>query len=211
MFTLKQLHIVLPNAGAHAEAQYPHLLQYMADYGIAQQHRDPAAALYDLCAFIATIGHESMQFTRTRELGGNAYFTEHYEWRADLGNTQPGDGARFCGRGDIQYTGRYNYVALTRRLRLRYGESVVPDFVATPEALEQLPWAVASACDFWYEHGLSAIAIRPDFKAVTKKVNGGLNGWEDRLLLYTRALRVFGTPDFGNVGAGVESTAPPPR
>lgn len=200
MFTLKQLRTVLPNAGGYADEQYPFLMHYMPQFAIGSTG-------LDLSAFIATIGHESMQLTHTTELGGHAYFTEHYEWREDLGNTQPGDGARFCGHGDIQVTGRYNHKRVRDRLSARFGTRV-PDFILRPEALAEPEWAVASACDFWYDKGLTAIANRPDFRAVTKVVNGAYNGWEDREILYTRALRVFGTPDFGNVESGVDSTAP---
>lgn len=197
--TLDQLKLVLPEAGRHADEQYPFLISYMADYGIGK-------TLYDLAAFIATIGHESMQLTHTKELGGNAYFTEHYEWREDLGNNQAGDGARYPGRGDIQHTGRFNYRAVTKNLRARYGDRV-PDFELQPDKLQEPEWAVCSACDFWFDHGLTAIANRPDFRAVTHRVNGGYNGWDNRNLLYTRALRIFGTPDFSNVESGSASTA----
>jgi putative chitinase len=199
MFTLKQLHEVLPLAGAHADEQYPFLMKYMLDFGIG-------GTLYDLSAFIATIGHESDQFRHTTEMGGDAYFTKLYEGREDLGNTEPGDGALFEGRGDIQETGRANVTRVRDRLRARYGARV-PDFVRRPEALAEPEWAVASACDYWSDRGLTALANQPNFRAVTKRVNGGYNGWENRNLLYTRALRVFGTPDFSNVQSGVDSTA----
>lgn len=183
MFTQAQLHLVLPEAGGHADDQYPFLNQYMADYAIGK-------TLYDSAAFIATIGHESMQLTHTTELGGVEYFTGLYEGRTDLGNTEPGDGARYRGRGDIQDTGRWHYRDLTARLRARYGAEM-PDFEAEPEKLALPQYAALSACDFWYENGLTAIANQPNFWAVTHVVNGGYNGWDNRNLLYTRALRIF--------------------
>jgi len=82
-------------------------------------------------AVLATIGVESSSFRPIREFGDIGYFTEHYENRADLGNTEPGDGARFCGRGFIQLTGRSNYRSYGGRLGVPLEES--PDLAMQPE------------------------------------------------------------------------------
>jgi putative chitinase len=128
--------------------------------------------------FFAQCGHESGDLLYTEELASGAA----YEGRADLGNTQPGDGPRFKGRGLIQLTGRANYTA--------YGQTVGIDLtvdgnweqVATNPAL-----AVGVACWFWTQHNLNALADNDDLNTITKRVNGGLNGLDDRADHLTRA------------------------
>lgn len=136
-----------------------------------------------LAAFLAQIGHESVSFKFVREIASGAA----YEGRADLGNTQPGDGERYRGRGLIQVTGRANYRALTERLRARLGVVQVPNFEDTPVALEDTRWAALSAGDYWDSRGLNALADAGDFKKITKKINGGLTGLDDRLTRWERA------------------------
>ena len=136
-----------------------------------------------LAAFLAQIGHESVSFKFVREIASGAA----YEGRADLGNTRPGDGERYRGRGLIQVTGRANYRALTERLRARLGVVQVPNFEDTPVALEDTRWAALSAGDYWDSHGLNALADIGDFKKITKKINGGLTGLDDRLARWEKA------------------------
>lgn len=126
--------------------------------------------------FLAQVGHEC---------GGLKYMEEFasgqaYEGRADLGNTQPGDGQRFKGRGLIQLTGRRNYAAFHRWCKER--KLSPPDFTHHDHAAEvaKLPWAVLSAAFYWSQRGLNALADRDDIEAVTKAVNGGTNGIADR-------------------------------
>lgn len=119
--------------------------------------------------FIAQVAHESGGFNYVRELASG----EAYEGRADLGNTEPGDGARFRGRGCIQITGRGNYSAC--------GTALGADFVSEPELLEQPIFATRSAAWFWKEHGLNELADKGDARTITKRINGGLNGYQDRL------------------------------
>ena len=103
-----------------------------------------------------------------------------YEGRADLGNTKPGDGFRFRGRGLIQVTGRANHAAARDRLRARFGGGV-PDFEELPDRLAEPQWAALSAGDFWDRHGLNALADAGDFMRITKAINGGTNGYADRV------------------------------
>lgn len=88
-----------------------------------------------LAYMLATVYHETA-FTMQpiSEFGSDAYFTRRYENRADLGNTKPGDGANFRGRGYVQLTGRKNYQKMTPIVRSFYPES--PDFTTDPEAVK---------------------------------------------------------------------------
>jgi putative chitinase len=128
--------------------------------------------------FLAQVGHESGELRFTEEIAdGHAY-----EGRLDLGNTQPGDGPRFKGRGLIQLTGRANYRA--------YGAAVGIDFLDGDNArrLATDPDLAADvACWFWTTRGLNALADQDDVTAITKKINGGLNGFADRQRQLARA------------------------
>ncbi len=145
----------------------------------------------ETAAFVAQVGHESGSFIYTSEIWGPTTAQRRYEGRADLGNTTPGDGSRFRGRGLIQTTGRANYTRLTSRLR----KMGAPDFVASPELLEQPKWAALSAADYWLDRKLSQYFM-PDggvrFRALTRAINGGLNGLDDRLARYERAHAALG-------------------
>jgi putative chitinase len=124
-----------------------------------------------LAHFLAQIEHESGGFKYLTELGSKSYF-EKYEGRKDLGNTQKGDGYKFRGRGYIQVTGRYNYTALSKDTRI--------DFVNNPDLLATEVNAIVSACWFWSKKNLNALADKDDLIGITKRVNGGTNGLEDR-------------------------------
>jgi putative chitinase len=125
----------------------------------------------------------------TTEQWGPTPAQRRYEGRADLGNTQPGDGERFKGHGFIQVTGRFNHARVRDRLRERFPD--VPDFEAEPERLAELPWAALSAADYWDDKGLNALADAGDFAAITRKINGGLNGQADRLARWGKAKRAL--------------------
>lgn len=138
-----------------------------------------------LAAFLAQIGHESGALRYTTELWGPTPAQARYEGRADLGNTQPGDGERFKGRGLIQTTGRFNHARVRDRLRERFPD--VPDFEAEPERLAEPQWAALSATDYWDWKGLNALADAGSFELITRRINGGLNGYADRLARWKRA------------------------
>jgi putative chitinase len=152
-----------------------------AAYGIDTNRR--------LAAFLAQIGHESGSFRYTSELWGPTPAQAGYEGRADLGNFKPGDGERFKGHGLIQITGRFNHASVLDRLRKRFAD--VPDFVADPEALTQPKWACLSAADYWDDKNLNALADADQFAAITKKINGGLNGHADRIARWGRAKKAL--------------------
>ena len=132
-----------------------------------------------MAAFLAQIGHESGGLRHTSELWGPTAAQQRYEGREDLGNVRRGDGLRYRGHGLIQITGRANHAAVRDRLRERLGDSV-PDFEASPELLAQAPWAALSAGDYWDSRNLNALADAGDFEGITRKINGGLNGYGDR-------------------------------
>lgn len=135
-------------------------------------------------AFLAQIGHESGSLVYVKELGGPSYFVK-YDGRKDLGNTQPGDGAKFCGRGLIQVTGRANYRTASQVL---FGDERL---LFSPELLEKPEWAAKSAVWFWSTRNLNELADADRFTDLTKKINGGTNGLEDRKARYRLALSVL--------------------
>lgn len=130
--------------------------------------------------FMSQISHESGAGKYTKEIASG----DAYEGRRDLGNTQPGDGRRFKGGGYIQLTGRANYQAFANYIKdPRVMEGV--DYVA-----EKYPFT--SAGYWWYRNGMNALCdTNPTVEQVTRKVNGGYNGLEDRKYYYNRCLSVI--------------------
>lgn len=122
-----------------------------------------------VAAFLAQLAHESGSLKYVREIASG----EAYEGREDLGNVEPGDGKKFRGRGLLQCTGRANYEALSHALNF--------DFIKEPEALEKPGAAAMSAGWFWYLKDLNRLADIDAFEKITRIINGGLNGLEDRL------------------------------
>jgi putative chitinase len=139
-----------------------------------------------LCHFMAQIAIESDHLKVTREYASGAA----YEGRADLGNTQPGDGTRYRGRGVIQTTGRANYTEALNEIRKLYPDC--PDFVAEPQRLEKFPWALLSALIYWRRRNINRPADRDDALAVTRAVNGGTNGLESRTAYLAKAKTIWG-------------------
>lgn len=179
--TEKQLLQILPNAGAKAGIFIPGLNATMGKYAIVTRLR--------MAAFIAQLGHESGQLRYARELGSDAYLAKYDTGRLAqrLGNTPEadGDGQRYRGRGLIQVTGRANYEACSEAL---FGDSRL---LNTPELLEQPVYAALSAGWYWQRAGLNTLADKGDILTITKRINGGTNGLDDRTALYKRALEVL--------------------
>lgn len=136
-----------------------------------------------MAAFIAQVGHESGQLRYVREIWGPTAQQLGYEGRADLGNTVKGDGSKYRGRGLIQITGRANYDAC--------GDALGLDLINQPEQLEQPQYAAMSAAWFWSAKGLNKLADQGEFVKITRRINGGINGLEDRQALYDKALKVL--------------------
>lgn len=162
---------------------------------------DISTPIRQLC-FLAQVGHESGGLYYTEELASGAA----YEGRVSLGNTQKGDGVKFKGRGLIQITGRANYKAV--------GDALGIDLINNPTLLggknvtvctaQQLKNATLSAGWFWNSRKLNALADKIDitkpidsgtnldnFIAITKKINGGTNGLNDRLNRYKTGVKFF--------------------
>lgn len=132
----------------------------------------------------AQIGHESGGLRYMEEIAdGSAY-----EGRKDLGNTQAGDGKRFKGRGPIQLTGRANYRSFTRWTRSQ-GISDI-DFEANPHLLSEPRWGFLAASYYWVfaRADINQLSDAGDLVTVTRRINGGTNGLEDRRARYEKAL-----------------------
>lgn len=172
MVTADDLKRIMPHAGSRADKFVDPLNSAMREFAIDTIMRE--------VAFLAQIAHESGELRYVRELASG----EAYEGRSDLGNTQPGDGVRFKGRGLIQITGRANYAACGTALGL--------DLLAHPELLEETVNACRSAAWFWQSRGLNELADKGDFKLITRRINGGYTHYQERLAFLERAKEVLG-------------------
>ena len=166
--TATQLRKIAPKA-KNAEALAASITKWAPTFGITSRLR--------MAHFLAQCAHETMGFVLMTELASG----KAYEWNAKLGNTQKGDGVRFKGRGLLQLTGRANYQAYAR------SKFCVGDLMAHPDWLAQLPGAVKSAMWYWWSRNLNELADRDDVTTITRKINGGLNGFESRNKYLTRA------------------------
>jgi putative chitinase len=153
-------------------------------------------------SFLAQVGTESGGLFFTEELASG----EDYEGRVALGNTHPGDGVKYKGRGLIQITGRTNYQALTAFFNV--------DFINNPSLLagkntnlstpDQLKYAALSAGWFWNSRQLNSIADQinlqvpldesenmQEYILITKRINGGTNGLADRVRRFNEGRPFF--------------------
>lgn len=190
-----------------AERWFPHISAAMSEFGISSPERQ--------AHFLAQTGHESAGFTKTEEglnyseNALNAMFSRRistaqakaygrnaahpadqrmiasiiYANRNGNGDIASGDGYRYRGRGLIQITGRANYAALTGQLNA--------DVVAKPELLSGDSMAARSAAAWWKNHGLNELADSGDVNRITRVINGGTNGIDDRRQRAERALEVL--------------------
>jgi len=121
-----------------------------------------------LAHFMGQCAHESGGFRYMEEIASG----QAYEGRKDLGNVVPGDGKRYKGRGPIQLTGRANYRA--------FGREVGIDFESHPEIVAFPSIGLMAAVRYWNSRNLNALADADDLIGITRKINGGTNGLEDR-------------------------------
>jgi predicted chitinase len=158
----------MPGLPRHtAQAYLPFMEQAMNEFQINTPDRAQM--------WLSQVGHESGSLKYMEEIASGAA----YQGRADLGNTQPGDGRRYKGRGPIQLTGRTNYAAAGKALGL--------DLINHPELAAQPRNAFRISAWWWWQHGLNPIADQRDVNAATRRINGGTNGLTDRQQRYARA------------------------
>lgn len=169
--TPDQFRQVMPFNAGRADAFAQPLNAAMQEFGITTARRQ--------AAFIAQIAKESGELRYTLEIGAGT----EYEGRSDLGNTEPGDGPRFKGRGLLQITGRANYDTCGKALGLT--------LLLTPSLLEVPIGASRSAAWFFQTRGLNELADADKFGAITHRINGGYNGLDDRLIYWLIARKVL--------------------
>jgi predicted chitinase len=190
MMTRAQLASFLGSQG-RAAIWHPLLVKWLPIYGMAARNR--------FLDFMAQVGHESVLFRHIEEIASGAA----YEGREDLGNTEPGDGVKYKGRGPLQITGKANYRACS--LYLFKDERLVEN----PELLEDPETGLRAALWYWKTNGLHIISDKPEswtrvvhhrdgtertytrFQYLTLRINGGLNGLAERMMLRARAAAIF--------------------
>jgi len=204
MLTETQLRQMLPLLPVARLQQYlPHLNEALQAFEIATRLRT--------AAFIAQTAHESAQYNRLLEsliyskaAGLMATWPKRFPTEASAlpyvrnevslanfvyadrmgnGDSASGDGFRYRGRGVIQLTGKANYMAAGQALGL--------DLVAEPELAQTPEVAFRIAGLYWKSNRLNELADRPDFEAITRRINGGLTGQADREKYYENARRVL--------------------
>lgn len=179
MITREELVRIMPWAKLRADVFLSPLNQTMDRYEIIGPLR--------MAAFLAQIAHESGELRYVRELASGADYDIGRK-AVSLGNTPEadGDGQLYKGRGLIQLTGRTNYELCSKGL---FGDDRL---LQEPELLETPLYASLSAGWFWDKNYLNGLADVKDFRGITRKVNGGYNGFAQRLDYYGRALQVLG-------------------
>jgi len=203
--TIEQLKQLLPK-NPYVDHWYDALSKLLPDYEINTPKR--------IAAFIAQCSHESGGFTALKEnlnykpatlrklfskyFPNDALAEEYcakpnkqeaiasriYASRMGNGDEASGDGYKYCGRGLIQLTGKSNYIAFADSLEITPEEA--SNYLATFEGAAQ------SACWFWESNNLNQWADKGDILTLTKRINGGTIGLEDRIKHYEHALHVLG-------------------
>jgi len=200
-FTKEQLQSIIGN-NPDLDGWYEALSSVLPEYEIDSPQR--------VAAFIAQCTHESGGFKRLKEnlnykweslrkVFPKYFSTDElaqeyahkqeqianrvYGGRMGNGDESSGDGFRYCGRGLIQLTGKNNYT--------KFAESIGMAVEEVPALLETFEGAVKSACWFWKTNNLNQYADSGDILTMTKRINGGTIGLEDRIKHYNHALEVF--------------------
>lgn len=177
--------MVDPNVPRHLQptrATYEAYLPYFNDALIAAN----CTTVRRIAMFCAQIGHESAGLKYMEEIATGAA----YEGRKDLGNTFKGDGRLFKGRGPIQLTGRHNYGIFSRWCHER---GIVPTadwFIGNPEQVATPQYGFLAASWYWTvaRPDINALADAGDLVTVTRRINGGTRGLDDRRRRWNRAL-----------------------
>jgi putative chitinase len=208
MITLQQFSAMIPK-NKNPEEWYENVVDMFKKYDITTPLR--------IAGFMAQCGHESADFTALEEnlnysekalnsvfgryfgpdkrnaaeyarqpekIANYVYQDEFRSAKGAMGNTKPGDGWRFRGRGIKQLTGRNNYTAFGKSVGMTAEEAA--EYVATPKG------ALESACWFWATNNIDRFADADDIVGMTKKINGGTIGLDDRKMRYDRAKNILG-------------------
>ena len=186
ILTVARFREIAPNLSApRARLYLTHLMAAAAEYSIDSPVR--------LAAWLAQLAHETDSFKYLQEIWGPTPAQRRYEPPSDLartlGNTKPGDGKRFKGRGFVMITGRDNY--------RKFGALLGLDLEGDPEQAAQPAIAARIAGAYWKNKRLNEPADAGDFETITRRINGGMNGWESRLEYWARAKRVLGISEKG--------------
>ena len=170
--TLSEFQSILPTTKADRVIEvYNQLTPCFAKYSINTPLRK--------CHFLAQMLHETGALRYKEEIASG----KAYEGRVDLGNIVKGDGVLFKGRGAIQLTGRTNYD--------KYGRFIGVDLLANPKLVAE-NYYVDVAGWFWNSKGLNSYADKDDVMIITRRINGGINGLEDRKLWLSKLKKVYG-------------------
>ncbi|OLF73953.1 peptidoglycan-binding protein [Maricaulis sp. W15] len=173
--TSDTLRAIAPRFSGDKAARQDEILTRINDELATTLERYAINTALRIAHFLAQTAHESAGFRTTEEFASG----EAYEGRTDLGNTEPGDGKRYKGRGLIQLTGRANYRA--------FGEAVGIALEDEPERAAEPALSLVIACEYWRRRDINAHADRDDIIAATWAVNGGLNGLDDRRACLAKA------------------------
>lgn len=168
-------HVANRDTGGTGRAIADGLDKYCPQYSINSNLR--------LAHFIAQACHETEGFRYLKEIWGPTPAQKRYDGRADLGNSRPGDGRLYCGRGIFQLTGRSNYARIGAALALPL--EVEPEMACDPGI------SVKIACHYWMVHGINQPADADNVVLVTRLINGGTNGIENRKACLARAREVL--------------------
>lgn len=219
MITLQQFRAMIPQ-NKEPQAWHEIAISMFKKYDITTINR--------IAGFMTQCGHESLDFTTLEEnlnysekalnsvfdryfgpgkrnaaeyarnpekIANYVYMDQYRSAKGALGNTQPGDGWRFRGRGIKQLTGRNNYTAFAKSVGMTAEKAA--EYVATKQG------AFESACWFWKTNNIAAYADRGDIVGMSKRINGGTIGLDDRTRRWNKALSVLGS----NVSTYTESTS----
>jgi putative chitinase len=172
MITKEMIKAIAPNSKNEIiDPLVIYLNKYMPKYEVNNYLR--------ICHFLAQAAHEAASFRTLEEYASGAA----YEGRRDLGNTQRGDGVRYKGRGIFQLTGRANYRDI--------GKKIGMDLENNPELAESPEVSVLTALEYWNSRNLNKWADEDNVERITRLINGGLNGFEDRKKYLARCKQVI--------------------
>lgn len=201
-FTQEKLSHLIPKAKGGVEAWYNELVELLPVFEINTLGR--------VAAFIAQTAHESGGYSALKENLNYSAESLHKLWpnrfptvesampynrnpqaiankvycaRMGNGPEESGEGYAYCGRGLLQLTGKANYSAFAEYAGMAVEDA--PAYIETPRG------AVHSACWFWYSNDLNTYADAGDFTGMTKRINGGTIGLEDRIKHYNHAVEVL--------------------